>query len=99
MPSSRRREAIVNYERSYLHSRDVTHTVCCQGPYDESVRYGDFMGLGHALAFCQSCAAPGRPPTRPVLLGVLPQSGKAFETYWTSRHGVGAMDKSYSGWT
>jgi Bacterial protein of unknown function (DUF899) len=29
---------------SYLHSRDVTYATLCQGPYDESVRYRDFMG-------------------------------------------------------
>ena len=28
---------------SYLHSRDITFAVLCQGPYDESVRYRDFM--------------------------------------------------------
>jgi predicted dithiol-disulfide oxidoreductase (DUF899 family) len=31
-------------ELSYLHSRDVTYATLCQGPYDESVRYRDFMG-------------------------------------------------------
>src|SRR6266540_7531532 len=31
-------------ELSYLHSRDVTFAVFCQGPYDESARYRDFMG-------------------------------------------------------
>ena len=31
-------------ELSYLHSRDVTYATFCQGPYDESVRYRDFMG-------------------------------------------------------
>jgi Bacterial protein of unknown function (DUF899) len=31
-------------ELSYLHSRDVTYAVFCQGPYDESIRYHDFMG-------------------------------------------------------
>ena len=29
---------------SYLHSRDVTCATFCRGPYDESARYGDFMG-------------------------------------------------------
>ena len=28
---------------SDLHSRDITFAVLCQGPYDESVRYRDFM--------------------------------------------------------
>ena len=31
-------------ELSYLHSRDITYAVLCQGPYDESSRYRDFMG-------------------------------------------------------
>ena len=31
-------------ELSYLHDRDVTFAMFCQGPYDESVRYRDFMG-------------------------------------------------------
>ena len=31
-------------ELSYLHSRDITFAVFCQGPYGESARYRDFMG-------------------------------------------------------
>jgi hypothetical protein len=31
-------------ELSYLHSRDVTYATFCQGPFNESVRYRDFMG-------------------------------------------------------
>jgi predicted dithiol-disulfide oxidoreductase (DUF899 family) len=31
-------------ELSYLHSRDATFAVFCQGPYEESARYRDFMG-------------------------------------------------------
>src|SRR6185312_2506872 len=31
-------------ELSYLHSRDVTFATFCEGPYDESIRYRDFMG-------------------------------------------------------
>ena len=31
-------------ELSYLHSRDVTFAVFCQGPFEESSRYRDFMG-------------------------------------------------------
>src|SRR5216684_3098312 len=31
-------------EVSYLHSRDITYAVFCQGPYAESARYRDFMG-------------------------------------------------------
>src|SRR5215813_864560 len=31
-------------EVSYLHARDVTYATFCQGPYEESVAYRDFMG-------------------------------------------------------
>ena len=31
-------------ELSYIHQRDVTFAVFCQGPYEESARYRDFMG-------------------------------------------------------
>ena len=31
-------------ELSYIHSRDVTYATLCQGPFEESVRYRDFMG-------------------------------------------------------
>lgn len=31
-------------ELSYLHSRDVTFAVFCQGPYEESALYREFMG-------------------------------------------------------
>ena len=32
------------HELSYIHSRDVTFAVFCQGQYEESARYRDFMG-------------------------------------------------------
>ena len=32
-------------ELSYLHSRDVTYATFCEGPYEVSSRYRDFMGL------------------------------------------------------
>ena len=31
-------------ELSYIRSRDVTYATFCQGPYEESARYRDFMG-------------------------------------------------------
>ncbi len=29
---------------SYLHDRDITYATLCQGPYEESARYREFMG-------------------------------------------------------
>ena len=31
-------------ELSFIHSRDVTYATFCQGPYEESARYREFMG-------------------------------------------------------
>ncbi|MDT5247592.1 MAG: hypothetical protein QOJ28_226, partial [Mycobacterium sp.] len=31
-------------ELAYVQSRDITYAVLCQGPYEESARYRDFMG-------------------------------------------------------
>ena len=31
-------------ELSHIHARDVTYVTICQGPYEESIRYHDFMG-------------------------------------------------------
>src|SRR5689334_8897506 len=31
-------------ELSFIHSRDVTYATFCQGPFEESARYRDFMG-------------------------------------------------------
>jgi predicted dithiol-disulfide oxidoreductase (DUF899 family) len=31
-------------ELSYIHARDITYATFCQGPYDESAGYRDFIG-------------------------------------------------------
>ena len=61
-------------ELSYLHSRDITYAVFCQGPYDESARYRDFMGwdMPWYSAHDSVRRAPDRPPDRPVPPRVLP---------------------------
>jgi|SRR5215472_15520960 len=38
-------------ELSFIHSRDVTYATFCQGPYEENVRYRNFMG-GDTLVLC-----------------------------------------------
>ena len=61
-------------ELSYLHSRDITYAVLCQGGYDESIRYCDFMGWGHAVVLSPGLPrrAVRRPPDRLVPAGLLP---------------------------
>jgi predicted dithiol-disulfide oxidoreductase (DUF899 family) len=86
-------------ELSYLHSRDITFAAFCQGPYAESARYREFMdwrmpwysalpSLGQFLV--------GREVGLFHLLCYVRDGDRVFETYWTTRRGVEAMDFSYS---
>jgi predicted dithiol-disulfide oxidoreductase (DUF899 family) len=86
-------------ELSYVHSRDVTFAVFCQGPYDESARYRDFMGWEmpwySAQDSLQTLLASPKRPGRMHLICYLRQGSKVFETYWTTIRGVEAMDNNY----
>jgi predicted dithiol-disulfide oxidoreductase (DUF899 family) len=98
-------------ELSYLHSRDITYAVFCQGrnaafggaepqsAYDQSVRYRDFMGWDMPWYSAQ--------PSLDVLLGgreiglfhlvcYIRDGDRVFETYWTTRRGAEAMDYNYA---
>lgn len=85
-------------ELSYLHSRDVTFAIFCQGPYEESARYRDFMGWKmpwySALGSLETLLV-GRRIGRMHLVCYLRQGSQVFETYWTTARGVEAMDHSY----
>ena len=85
-------------ELSYIHSRDVTYATFCQGPYEESVRYRDFMGWEmpwySALGSLDALLA-GRRTNMMYIVCYLRQGSKVFETYWTTRRGVEAMDNNY----
>jgi predicted dithiol-disulfide oxidoreductase (DUF899 family) len=86
-------------ELSYIHSRDVTFAVFCQGPYEESVRYRDFMGWEMPWYSAQDSLgillAPPKRAGRMHLVCYLKHGNKVFETYWTTIRGVEAMDNSY----
>lgn len=84
-------------ELSYLHSRDVTYAAFCQGPYEESSRYRDFMGwempwysvpegsrerLIAGRHFGMKCC-------------YLRVGDRVYETYWTTSRGVEVMAYSY----
>jgi predicted dithiol-disulfide oxidoreductase (DUF899 family) len=86
-------------ELSYLHSRDVTYAVFCQGPYEASVRYRDFMGWAMPWYSAQDVAdvlLVGRQVNLMYLVCYLRDGDRVFETYWTTRRGVEAMDNSYA---
>ena len=85
-------------ELSYIHSRDVTYAVLCQGPYQESVRYRDFMGWvipWYSAQDSLDTLLVGREVGMFHLVSYLRQGPSVFETYWTNGRGVEAMDNSY----
>jgi predicted dithiol-disulfide oxidoreductase (DUF899 family) len=85
-------------ELSYIHSRDVTYAVFCQGPYDESARYRDFMGWEMPWYSAQDSLdrlLVGRQVGLFHIVCYLRQESSVFETYWTTGRGGEAMDISY----
>src|SRR5581483_6126477 len=85
-------------ELSYIHSRDVTFAVFCQGPYDESVRYRNFMGWHvpwYSARDSLDTLLVGRRVGRMHIVCYLRQGSNVFETYWTTSRGVEVMDNSY----
>jgi predicted dithiol-disulfide oxidoreductase (DUF899 family) len=86
-------------ELSYLHSRDSTFAVFCQGPYDESARYRDFMGWTmpwYSAVPSLDTLLVGRQVGLFHLVCYLREGDRVFETYWTTRRGVEAMDYNYA---
>jgi predicted dithiol-disulfide oxidoreductase (DUF899 family) len=86
-------------ELSYLHSRDITYAVLCQGPYEESLRYRDFMGWDvpwYSAFPARDELLAGRQPGLFHLVCYLRDGDQVFETYWTTGRGVEAMDNSYA---
>jgi predicted dithiol-disulfide oxidoreductase (DUF899 family) len=85
-------------ELSFIHSRNVTYATFCQGPYQEGARYRDFMGWEmpwySALDSLQTLLV-GRRVGMMHIVCYLRQGSRVFETYWTTRRGVEAMDNSY----
>ena len=86
-------------ELSFLHSRNVTYATICQGPYQEGVRYRNFMGWEMPWYSAQKSALDallvGRRVGMMHIVCYLRQGSKVFETYWTTMRGVEAMDNSY----
>jgi predicted dithiol-disulfide oxidoreductase (DUF899 family) len=87
------------HELALLHSHDVTYATLCQGPYEESRRYRDFLGLEmpwySALPSLDTLLA-GRTVNRFSVVCYLRRGEQVYETYWTNGRGVEALDNSYS---
>jgi predicted dithiol-disulfide oxidoreductase (DUF899 family) len=87
-------------ELSYLHSRDITFAGFCQGPYDESIRYHDFMDYRMPWYSAQDSLDEllvGRSTDRQFyLVCYLRHEDKVFETYWTAGRGAEVLDYNYA---
>jgi predicted dithiol-disulfide oxidoreductase (DUF899 family) len=87
-------------ELSFIHARDVTYATFCQGPYEESARYRDFMGWEmpwySAPRGSLDTLLVGRRVGMMHIVCYLRQGSKVFETYWATRRGVEVMGNSYA---
>jgi predicted dithiol-disulfide oxidoreductase (DUF899 family) len=86
-------------ELSNLHAAGITYATFCQGPYEESLRYRDFMGWDMPWYSAQDSAGTlltGRQAGMFHLVCYLRDGARVFETYWTNGRGVEAMDIAYS---
>jgi predicted dithiol-disulfide oxidoreductase (DUF899 family) len=84
-------------ELSFLHSRDVTYATFCQGPYEESARYRDFMGWEMPWYSAQpslDTLLVGRRVGMMHIVCYVRRGSSVFETYWTTGRGVEVMDNS-----
>jgi predicted dithiol-disulfide oxidoreductase (DUF899 family) len=83
-------------EYSYLHSRDITYATLCEGPYEQSVRYRDFLGLEMPWYSARDSGdrlLAGRHFGMEVCY--LRVGDRAFETWWTTGRGGEPMAPSY----
>jgi predicted dithiol-disulfide oxidoreductase (DUF899 family) len=84
-------------ELSYLNSRGVSYATFCQGPYDESSRYRDFMGWTVPWYSVpeDSVDALIADPDAGFLVTYLRDGDKVYETYRTAARGNEPMGSSY----
>jgi predicted dithiol-disulfide oxidoreductase (DUF899 family) len=82
-------------ELAYLNARGITYATLCQGPYEESVRYRDFMGWTMPWYSAQQSLdrlLTGRRIGMFHLVCYVRDGDRVFETYWTNGRGVEVMD-------
>ena len=84
-------------ELSYLNSRDVSYATLCEGPYEESSRYRDFMGWTVPWYSVPQEAVDRLVADRyfGILVTYLRDDDKVYETYWTTGRGNEVMAPSY----
>jgi predicted dithiol-disulfide oxidoreductase (DUF899 family) len=85
------------HELSYLHSRGVSYATFCQGPYEESARYRDFMGWTFPWYSVPEDAVDRlvADPHAGFFVCYLRDGDKVYETYRTAARGNEPMTPSY----
>ncbi len=85
-------------ELGYLHSRDVTFAVLCEGPFDASNRYRAFMGWEMPWYSVPARSVDALIAGRHFGMRVcyLRDGDRVFETYWTTGRGNEVMGSSYA---
>ena len=82
-------------ELAYLHQRDVTYATFCKGPYEETVRYRDFMQWRQPWYSAQHVLDQLHIESDFALVCYLRDGDRVFETYRTKGRGVEAMAPTY----
>lgn len=80
---------------AYLHSRDVTLAIMCQGDYEESRTYADFVE--NRLPWYSARESAGLLAGRDFgfLASFLRQGDDVYETWWATGRGTEALSWSY----
>ena len=90
-------------ELSYLHSRDITYAVFCQGRrYEESIRYRDFMGWEmpwYSAEASLDTLLVGRQIGMMHIVCYLRDGDRVFETYWTTAAASRRWTTATRSWT
>jgi len=84
-------------ELDYLHARDVTFAVLCQGSFDESDRYREFMGWEMPWYSVPPTSVGALVADRHFGMRVsyLRDDDRVFETHWTTGRGQEPLGSSY----
>ena len=86
------------HDLPWLHSRDLTFAVFCQGPFPEADRYGKFLGWEMPLYSVPESSRDALISGRHFGMNVyyLRDGDQVFETYWTTGRGNEIMGSSYA---
>ena len=84
-------------ELGYLHARDVTFAVFCEGPFAEINRYREFMGWEQPWYSVPEESLERMAPGGHFGMKAcyLRDGDRVFETYWTTGRGCETMGNSY----